>query len=82
MTLLTPEQIDFIAKSAVDSYLSNLSQDAKLYAVSDRQAYFRDYIKYFEEAKKEIKSYEKERESRYEESFEPFGEVNTNNFIK
>ena len=70
---MTKEQMEFVAKSATDSYFSNLSNDAKLLAMSDTAGYVRDYTKFYTNALKEIFKYNQEMAMQEQREFEQFG---------
>ena len=63
---MTEQRKEFMAKAATDSYFANLSPDAKLLVMSDKQAFLSDYMKTFDLALEEAKKMEQSR-------LQPFG---------
>lgn len=58
---MTKERLEFMAKAATDSYFANLSPDAKLFVMSDKQAFLSDYMKTFDLALEEAKKMEQSK---------------------
>ena len=55
------QRMEFMAKAATDAYFTNLSEEAKLLVMSDKQAFLSDYMKTFNLALEEIRKLEQEK---------------------